>query len=96
MLSLVKLSLIKKLSRDNKRLLRQKQRRTRRTRRTRRHTRKNTRRHRGGDYRQFTDKTLDGEPIGDGALISVPGIGTMGVDAYTSYVNNLDMMGTDY
>lgn len=96
MRGLVKLSLIKKLSRDNKRL-RQKQRRTRRARRTRRHTRKNTRRHsrRGGDYRQFTDKTLDGEPIGDGALVSVPGIGTMGVDAYTSYVNNADM-GTDY
>jgi hypothetical protein len=87
-------SLIKKLSRNNKRLH---QKRTRRARRTRRHTRKNTRRHRhrGGDYRQFTDHTLEGEPYGDGTLISVPGIGTMDVEAYKSYVNNMDMMGLE-
>jgi len=89
--------LIKKYSRHTKRLQKQ----TRRQKRLRRHTRKNTRRHtrrylRGGDHSQFTNDTLEGEAFSEGTVISVPGIGTMGVEAYKSYVNNTDMMGSNY
>ena len=59
----------------------------------RRHTRKNNRRHtrrKGGNYTQQTERTLEGIPLEKGAVVTVPGFGTMGVKEYIQYVNNHD------
>lgn len=59
----------------------------------RRHTRKNNRRHtrrKGGNYTQQTKMTLEGVPVEKGAVVTVPGFGTMSVKEYIQYVNNHD------
>ena len=59
----------------------------------RRHTRKNNRRHtrrKGGNYTQQTEKTLEGIPLEKGAVVTVPGFGTMSIKEYIQYVNNHD------
>ena len=59
----------------------------------RRHTRKNNRRHtrrKGGNYTQQTERTLEGVPVEKGAVVTVPGFGTMSSKEYTEYVNNHD------
>ena len=59
----------------------------------RRHTRKNNRRHtcrKGGNYTQQTKRTLEGIPLENGAVVTVPGFGTMSIEEYVQYVNNHD------
>ena len=59
----------------------------------RRHTRKNNRRHtrrKGGNYTQQTERTHEGIPLEKGAVVTVPGFGTMSIEEYVQYVNNHD------
>lgn len=59
----------------------------------RRHTRKNNRRHtrrKGGNYTQQTEMTHEGIPLEKGAVVTVPGFGTMSIEEYVQYVNNHD------
>ena len=59
----------------------------------RRHTRKNNRRHtrrKGGNYTQQTERTHEGIPLEKGAVVTVPGFGTMSIEEYVQYINNHD------
>jgi hypothetical protein len=63
---------------------------------SRRHTRKNNRRHtrythKGGNYTQQTEMTLEGVPLEKDAVVTVDGVGSMSIQQFKDYVNNKDL-----
>jgi hypothetical protein len=66
-------------------------------------TRRNTRRHtknckryrkRGGNYNQFTDKTVEGSSVSNGTMVSLPGMPVMSLDEFEKYRETRDVQGS--
>ena len=62
----------------------------------RRKNRTHSRRLKGGNYaRNITVNTVEGTPVEENAVLSVPGRGTMSVKAYQRLTEDLDRNGDD-
>ena len=49
---------------------------------------------RGGNYDQFTDKTVDGVDVSEGTIATVPGIGTMSVRDFNEHMDYVVSQGS--
>jgi len=71
---------------------------------TRRSTRRNTRRHtknckryrkHGGNYDQFTDKTVEGSAVSSGTMVTIPGMPVISLEQYRNHVASKPDQGPD-